>query len=155
MFLRALTCLHDTAGFPLHLWRWRKCWPSPCVRRTGGGWRPGRFHQWRWGSQPAPKPAWDRMKTSYGNNSLTGLTHWGRVTSAGDDSKIIVIGSDNCLSPGRRQAIIWTNAAILLIWLLGTNFREMPIEINIFSFKKMHLKMSSWNGGYFVLFSMC
>ena len=26
-----------------------------------------------------------------------------------------IIGSDNGLSPGRRQAIIWTNAAILSI----------------------------------------
>ena len=74
VFPRVLTCLHDTAGFPLHLWRWWKCWPFPCVRRTGGGWRPGRFHQWRWWSQPAPKPARERMMTSWhGNDSLTGL----------------------------------------------------------------------------------
>ena len=33
--------------------------------------------------------------------------------------------SDNGLSPGRRQAIIWTNAGILLIRLFGTNFSEM------------------------------
>ena len=54
-----------------------------------------------------------------------------------------IIGSDNGLSPDRRQAIIWTNAGILLIWPLGTNFSETLIEIHIFSFKKMHLKMSS------------
>ena len=35
-------------------------------------------------------------------------------------SKQIIIGSDNGLSPGRRQAIIWTNDGILLTWLLGT-----------------------------------
>ena len=28
-------------------------------------------------------------------------------------SKLTIIGSDNGLSPGRRQAIIWTNAGIL------------------------------------------
>ena len=44
---------------------------------------------------------------------------------------------------GRRQAIIWTNVGILLIGHLRTNFSEMLIEICIFSFKKMHLKMSS------------
>ena len=33
------------------------------------------------------------------------------------------------LSPIRRQAIIWTNAGILLIWPLGTNFSEIFIEI--------------------------
>ena len=37
-------------------------------------------------------------------------------------SKLIIIASDNGLSPARHQAIIWTNAGILLIWLLGTNF---------------------------------
>ena len=36
-------------------------------------------------------------------------------------SKHTIIGSDNGLSPGRRQAIIWTNAEILFIWPLGTS----------------------------------
>ena len=45
--------------------------------------------------------------------------------------------------PGRRQSIIWTNAGILLIGPLGTNFGEILIEIHIFSVQKMHLKMSS------------
>ena len=58
-------------------------------------------------------------------------------------SKLTYIGSDNGLSPGRRQAIIWTNAGILLIRTLGTNFSEILSEICAFSFKKMHLKMSS------------
>ena len=58
-------------------------------------------------------------------------------------SKLTIIGSDNGLSPGRRQAIIWTNAEISLIVPLGTNFSEIMIEIYTFSLKKMHLKMSS------------
>ena len=37
------------------------------------------------------------------------------------------IGSDNGLSPGWRQAIIWTNAWILLIEHLGTKFTEILI----------------------------
>ena len=45
---------------------------------------------------------------------IYGLTHWGRVTHI-CVSKLTIIGSDNGLSPGRRQAIIWTNAGILLI----------------------------------------
>ena len=53
------------------------------------------------------------------------------------------IGSDNGLSPDRRQAIIWTNARILLIGPLGTNFNEIRIKIQNLSFMKMHLKMSS------------
>ena len=58
-------------------------------------------------------------------------------------SKLTTIGSDNGLSPGRCQAIIWTNTGILLIGPLGTNFIEILIGIQTFSFKKMHLKMSS------------
>ena len=70
------------------------------------------------------------------------LTHWGRVTHI-CVSKLTIIGSDNGLSPGRRQAIIWTNAEILLIRPLGTNFSEMLIETLSFSFMKMRLKVSS------------
>ena len=70
------------------------------------------------------------------------FTHWGRVTHI-CVSKLTIIGSDNGLSPGRRQAIIWTSAGILLIRTLGTNFSEMLSEIHAFWLKKMHLKMSS------------
>ena len=56
---------------------------------------------------------------------------------------LATIDSDNGLSPGRRQAIIWTNAGILLIAPLRTNYRQILIEIHAFSFKKIHLKMSS------------
>ena len=58
-------------------------------------------------------------------------------------SELTIIGSDNGLSPGRRQAIIWNNAGLLLIAPLGTNFSEISIVIQIFSFKKMHVNMSS------------
>ena len=70
------------------------------------------------------------------------LTHWGRVRHI-CVGKLTVIGLDNGLSPGRRQAIIWTNAGILLIEPIGTNFSEILIGIKIFSFRKMGLKMSS------------
>ena len=42
------------------------------------------------------------------------LTHWGRVTHL-SVGKFTIIGSDNGLSPGRHQTIIWTSAGILLI----------------------------------------
>ena len=70
------------------------------------------------------------------------LTHRGRVTQI-CVSELTNIGSDNGLSLGRRQAIIWNNAGLLLIEPLGTNFSEISIKIQIFSFKKMHLNMSS------------
>ena len=71
-----------------------------------------------------------------------GLTHWGRVTHI-CVRKLTTFGTDNGLSPGRRQAIIWTNAVILSIWSLATNFNEILIKIQTFPFKKMHLKLSS------------
>ena len=57
-------------------------------------------------------------------------------------SKLTIIASDNGLSPGRRQAIIWSNAGILLIGIPGTNFSEIVTKIQTFSVKKMHLKMA-------------
>ena len=56
---------------------------------------------------------------------------------------LTIFGSDNGLSPGRRQAIIWTNAGLFSIRNLGTNFSEIVSEIHKIPFKKMHLKMSS------------
>ena len=70
------------------------------------------------------------------------LTHWDRVTHicVGTNTNI---GSDKGLSPSRRQSIIWTNAGILLIGPLATNFSEILIEIWAFSFTEMRLKVSS------------
>ena len=75
-------------------------------------------------------------------NCHTLLTHWGRVMHI-CVGKLTIMDSDNGLSPGQRQAIIWTNAGILLTGPLGTNFNEILIGIQTFSFKKMLLKMSS------------
>ena len=69
------------------------------------------------------------------------LTHWDRVTHI-CVGNLTSTGSDNGLSPGRRQAIIWTNAGILLIRFLGTNFSEILMGIQTFSFKKMHSKIN-------------
>ena len=87
------------------------------------------------------------------------LAHWGRATYI-CVGKLTTIVSDNGLSPGRRQAIIWTNAGILLIGPLGTNFSEILIEIYTFSFKKINLKVSSgkWRPsclGLNVLIAVC
>ena len=50
--------------------------------------------------------------------------------------KLTIIGSDNDLLPEWHQAIIWTNAGILLIGILGTNFSEILSKIDTFSLKK-------------------
>ena len=82
--------------------------------------------------------------------NISALTHWGRVTYI-CVSNLTITGSDNGLSPGWHQAIIWANAGILLIGPLGINFSEILIEINTFSFKKMPLKMSSGKWQQFCL----
>ena len=90
-------------------------------------------------------PIWWRRehKIMWSNHFNTEAhAHWGRVKHIWV-SKLTIIGSDDGLSPGRRQAIIWTNAGILLIGTLGTKLNEILSEIHILSFMKMHLKTSS------------
>ena len=66
-----------------------------------------------------------------------------------------MFGSDNGSSHGRRQAIIWINAGILLIESLGTNFSEILIDIYIFFFfQKIDLKCLE-NVGHFASASIC
>ena len=62
--------------------------------------------------------------------SHTLLTHWGQVTHI-CISKVTIIRSDNDLLPGRRQAIIWTNAGLLLIRPLGIT--SMKLNWNLYS----------------------
>ena len=98
-------------------------------------WKYMRYHYYPY---PYTKYFFSFVRSPFG-----GLTHyWDRETHIciGEHAKI---GSDNGLSPKRRQAVIWTNAGILLIEPLGTNFKEILSEIHTFSFKKMNFKMSS------------
>ena len=75
------------------------------------------------------------------------LTRWGRVTHT-CVSRLNVIGSDNGLSPGWFQAIIWTNIGILLIGPLGKQFqwnlnRNLHIFIQKNAFENVVWKMSA------------
>ena len=56
------------------------------------------------------------------------LTHWIWVMHI-CVGNLIIIGSDNGLSPSRRQTIIWTKAGMLLIGPWETNFSEIIIQI--------------------------
>ena len=89
-----------------------------------------------------PSQWWPSLLTHIYALCFDELTHWGRVTYI-YVNKLTIIGSDNGLAPGRRQTIIGTNDGILLIEPLGTNFSEILIGIQTFSFKKMRLKVSS------------
>ena len=65
-----------------------------------------------------------RTATSNDSQAMCWFNHWGRVTHI-CIGKLTIIDSDNGLSSGRRQAIIQTNAGILLIGPLGTNLSEI------------------------------
>ena len=57
------------------------------------------------------------------------LIHWGRATQI-CVGNLTIIGSDNGLSPGRRQAIIWTNDGILLIRPLRNKLQQWNFNRN-------------------------
>ena len=72
------------------------------------------------------------------------LTHWGRVTHI-SVRNLTIIGSDNGLLPGQRQAIIWTN---VVNWTLRNKLqRTVNRNSNIFiqenAFEKIFCKMAA------------
>ena len=82
----------------------------------------------------------ERYLTTMKHSSLVSmpLTHWGWVTHI-CVSQLAITGSENGLSPGRRQAIIWTNAGILSIGPLWIYFIKIVrkksyifIQVNAF-----------------------
>ena len=64
---------------------------------------------------------------------------WNLIGAWGDVAGLFV----NSFSLGQHQAIIWTNAGILIIGTLRTNFSEILSESHTFLFKKMLLKILS------------
>ena len=82
------------------------------------------------------------VQHSYIKTTADISTHWSLTTHI-CVNKLDNHWFDNGLLPVRRQDIIWTNAGILVIGPTGTKFNETLIQIHTFSFKKMHLKMSS------------
>ena len=67
--------------------------------------------------------------------------------------KLTIIGSDNGLALSRRQAIIWTNARILLIRPLGTDVSES--ELKYFYSRKCSWKCCLRTGVHSVSASIC
>ena len=83
------------------------------------------------------------------------LAHWGRVTHI-CVGNLAVMGSVNGLSSGRRQAIVCTNAAILLILPLATNFTKLFSNFKYFYQRKCIWKCRpEKNVGHFVAAPMC
>ena len=85
---------------------------------------------------------WPRPMSPYGVTRPEWVNHWGWVTHICDSKQechqltLLLVA---CLV----QAIIWTNAGLLLIEPSRINLREIPIKIKTFSCKKICLKMSS------------
>ena len=71
-------------------------------------------------------------------------------------TKLTIIGSDKGLSPGWRQAIIWTSGEILLIRILGTNFSEILIEDSYVFIQENPFQYVVWKmAAIFFSASMC
>ena len=93
-----------------------------------------------------------RSMGRYGEISPIILTHRGRVTHI-CVGYLTIISSDNGLADGRLYTVIWTNAWILLIWRLETNYSEILNAIQTFfteesTFKNVvcvTLSNSSWS----------
>ena len=87
--------------------------------------------------------------------SINYLTHWCWVMHI-CVSKWTIIGSNNGLSPGRRQAIIWTNAGILTI---GPLWKQSSVQFKS-EFEHCRSRKCIWkcrlrNHVHFVSTSMC
>ena len=83
------------------------------------------------------------------NYTYVALTYWDRVTHICVVNQPSLFGIMAC-QKGRRQAIVWSSAVILLIGPLETIFREILFEVFKFSFKKMIRKCRLQTGGHFV-----
>ena len=70
-------------------------------------------------------------------------------------SKVKIIGLDNGFSPGRRQAIIWTNARILLIGPFGQTSMKFKTKCTYFHSRKCIWMCRQQIGVHFVSSSMC
>ena len=88
----------------------------------------------------------------YDNDSDTLTTIWNTSLTHLPQCRIWVsIGSGNGLSPVRRQAITWTNAELISIVTLGTNFREIRIKnTKCFAFMQCGWKYPLRKGIHFV-----
>ena len=83
------------------------------------------------------------LPTKYSVKSLRPDDAYMSVNSA-------IIGSDNGLLPARRQSIIWTNIGLVSVEPLRKN-SQILIQIQLFSYKKMHLNLVCKMAAKFVL----
>ena len=73
----------------------------------------GKFH-WRHCSAPVRQCTLKDVQVQ-NDKSMVWLTHWGRVTHI-CVGRLTNIGSNDGLSPNRRQAFIWTNTREIVHW---------------------------------------
>ena len=119
IFLICLCELKHRAGQNSHcrgIWLWCVLKRVPCT--------PTANNLTDWTNRTYTKSDWNTI-----------LIHWDRVTHI-RVNRLTNIGSDNGLSPDRRQAVIWTNAGILLIHTLGTNFSEILMRNSYISMQE-------------------
>ena len=86
--------------------------------------------------------------------NIPSLTHWDMMTHI-CLGNLTIIGSDKGLSPGRPEAINWTNDGLLLIRPLVTNFSEILIFFLHFHSRKCILRYRLENDSHFISRSQC
>ena len=104
--------------FRMHFREWKLLYFYSNFTESPTDDKPAPVHIKAW-RQAGTKPLSEPVKTYFTNlcppmSLMRVLTHWGRVTHI-CVGNLAIIGSDNGLSPGRRRAIIRTNAGVLLI----------------------------------------
>ena len=91
---------------------------------------------------------------NFNDQGVVFLTQWGGVTHI-CVTKLTIVGSDNGLSPGQGQAIIYSNAVILLVGLVRAYSSEILVLNNIFPLKKCIWKYCQEISSLFISASMC
>ena len=92
-----------------------------------------------------PSPVDLSVRVSWSRPCAAYTCHWIPGSESGQQ---VSIGSDNRLSPIRRQATIWTSAGSLSIGPLGTNFSQFFYKnIKLFIHRNAYRLR---NGGHFV-----
>ena len=83
---------------------------------------------------------WSRLDANFRTTSVTDTPRVSDEWHIYASVNLATIGSDNGLSPVRRQVTSWTNVDVLSIEPRRIIFREILIKIQISSLKKLYFK---------------
>ena len=85
-------------------------------------------------------PKGKQYPTNVGHDNMSIIRQYYNPIIPDWSMNVSVNYANNCLLPFWRQTIIWTNAVLLSIAPMGTDFSEIGIQNQQFSYKKIYLK---------------